>query len=58
MDDLKEEHRRKMDRVQDSLDSIKDEMGKNKGFFAGIVFTVTGVFAIISYLFTGHFFNK
>ena len=55
MDELKEEHRRKMDRVQDSLDCIKDELGKNKGFFAGIVFTVSACFALVSYLFTGHY---
>jgi len=46
-----DENRRKSDRIFLALDELKKDSANNKGFFGGIVFAVTAVFAVIVYVF-------
>lgn len=46
----RDEVRRKSDKIFMTLDELKKESAKNKGFFGGIVFAVGAIFAVIAYV--------
>ena len=51
-----EESRRRYDRVFDALEILKKDSEKNKGFFGGVVFAVSGIFAFVVYITSGKHF--
>ena len=48
-----EENRRKSDKIFNCLDELKKESANNKGFFGGVVFAISAIFATLTY-----FLNK
>ena len=50
LNDEREETRRKSDRIFLALDELKKNADSNKGFFGGVVFSVSAIFAFIVYI--------
>lgn len=46
----KVESKHQYDRICESLDDLKRESAKNKGFFGGVVFVAGGLFAFLTYI--------
>ncbi len=46
----KTENKHQYERICESLEVLKKESANNKGFFGGLVFATTGVFAFVAYL--------
>ena len=47
----REENRRKMDKVFDVLEELKRIQEKQRGFIGGVIFTVSGLFTAITWIF-------
>lgn len=50
LNDEREESRRRSDKIFDALDALQKTNTSNKGFFGGVVFSVSAVFAFIVYV--------
>jgi len=44
------ESRRRSDKIFDALDALQKTNNSNKGFFGGVVFSVSAIFAFIVYV--------
>jgi len=45
----RDESRRRSDKIFDAIDQLRKDNDKHKGFFGGIVFTVSADFAVVIY---------
>jgi hypothetical protein len=48
----REDARRRSDRIFAALDELQRNAHSNKGFFGGVVFSVSAIFAFLAYIFT------
>ena len=48
----REDSRRRSDRIFTALDELQKNANSNKGFFGGVVFSVSAIFAFLAYIFT------
>ena len=48
----REDARRRSDRIFTSLDELQKNANSNKGFFGGVVFSVSAIFAFLAYIFS------
>jgi hypothetical protein len=51
-----DDNRRQTDRIMDAIDALKKDNDKNKGFFGGLTFAISGIFAFIVYVTSGKHF--
>ena len=52
LNEEREESRRRSDRIFDALEVLQKNANSNKGFFGGVVFSVSAIFAFIVYVTT------
>lgn len=52
LNDEREESRRRSDKIFDALEELQKNANSNKGFFGGVVFSVSAVFAFLAYIFS------
>lgn len=52
MDTMLTDYRRDTDRIIEALDELKSDATRYKGFIGGIVFTVSSVFAVLTWWFS------
>jgi hypothetical protein len=48
----REDARRRSDRIFTALDELQKNAHSNKGFFGGVVFSVSALFAFLAYVFS------
>ncbi len=48
----REDARRRSDRIFVALDELQRNAHSNKGFFGGVVFSVSAIFAFLAYVFS------
>ena len=48
----REDARRRSDRIFTALDELQKNANSNKGFFGGVVFSVSAIFAFLAYIFS------
>lgn len=48
----REDARRRSDRIFVALDELQKNAHSNKGFFGGVVFSVSAIFAFLAYIFS------
>ncbi len=48
----REDARRRSDRIFTALDELQKNAHSNKGFFGGMVFSVSAIFAFLAYIFS------
>ncbi len=48
----REDARRRSDRIFTALDELQKNAHSNKGFFGGVVFSVSAIFAFLAYIFS------
>lgn len=48
----REDARRRSDRIFVALDELQRNANSNKGFFGGMVFSVSAIFAFLAYIFS------
>ncbi len=48
----REDARRRSDRIFVALDELQKNAHSNKGFFGGMVFSVSAIFAFLAYIFS------
>ena len=48
----REDARRRSDRIFVALDELQRNAHSNKGFFGGVVFSVSAIFAFLAYIFS------
>lgn len=48
----REDARRRSDRIFTALDELQKNALSNKGFFGGVVFSVSAIFAFLAYIFS------
>ena len=48
----REDARRRSDRIFTALDELQKNAHSNKGFFGGVVFSVSAIFAFLAYVFS------
>jgi hypothetical protein len=48
----REDARRRSDRIFTALDELQKNAHSNKGFFGGVVFSVSALFAFLAYIFS------
>jgi hypothetical protein len=48
----REDARRRSDRIFVALEELQKNAHSNKGFFGGVVFSVSAIFAFLAYIFT------
>lgn len=48
----KAESKHQYERICESLDELQKNAHSNKGFFGGVVFSVSAIFAFLAYIFT------
>ena len=48
----REDARRRSDRIFTALDELQKNATSNKGFFGGVVFSVSALFAFLAYVFS------
>ena len=48
----REDARRRSDRTFTALDELQKNAHSNKGFFGGVVFSVSAIFAFLAYIFS------
>ena len=48
----REDARRRSDRIFVALDELQRNANSNKGFFGGVVFSVSAIFAFLAYIFS------
>ena len=48
----REDARRRSDRIFTALDELQRNANSNKGFFGGVVFSVSAIFAFLAYVFS------
>ena len=48
----REDARRRSDRIFVALDELQKNAHSNKGFFGGVVFSVSAIFAFLAYVFS------
>ena len=48
----REDARRRSDRIFTALDELQRNANSNKGFFGGVVFSVSAIFAFLAYIFS------
>ena len=50
LNEEREESRRRSDKIFDALEALQKNANSNKGFFGGVVFSVSAIFAFIVYV--------
>ena len=48
----REDARRRSDRIFTALDELQKNANSNKGFFGGVVFSVSAIFAFLAFIFS------
>ena len=48
----REDARRRSDRIFTALDELQKNAHANKGFFGGMVFSISAIFAFLAYIFS------
>ena len=52
LNEEREESRRRSDKIFDALEALQKNANSNKGFFGGVVFSVSAIFAFLAFIFS------